>query len=228
MRPTVQHASALTALPKLSAASFGFRESLPRSVVPTPSPALNALLGGLPRGAITEITGKASSGRTSFVLSCLAQLTQQGEHCAYIDASDRLSPAGAQQAGIHLPALLWVRCQGYGEQPWRAVDLLLQSGFGAVVLDATDMPSAEFRRLPLSTWYRFRNAVEKTQTLLLVMSQRPRTQSCGALLLEMEQEQAAWSSPQPEQAFLRHLQCRITARRPRPCPPVSWRATLRE
>ena len=40
--------------------------------------------GGLPLGAITELTGSHSSGRTTLVLATLAKVTRQGESCAYV------------------------------------------------------------------------------------------------------------------------------------------------
>src|ERR1039457_3603949 len=43
--------------------------------------------GGLPRGCLTEIVGPASSGRTSLLLSILAQATAREEICG------RLLPA---------------------------------------------------------------------------------------------------------------------------------------
>src|SRR3954447_1592692 len=50
--------------------------------------ALDALCGGLPRGAITEIHGEASTGRTAMMLAALAAATRRGETCALIDATD--------------------------------------------------------------------------------------------------------------------------------------------
>ena len=43
--------------------------------VPTGVPSLDDATGGLPRGSLTEIFGPASSGRTSLLLSILAQAT---------------------------------------------------------------------------------------------------------------------------------------------------------
>lgn len=48
--------------------------------------------GGIPRGSITEISGPASSGKTSFGLSAVAAMTQAGHSCAWVDVSDALSP----------------------------------------------------------------------------------------------------------------------------------------
>ncbi len=72
---------------------------------------IDALLeGGLPVGAITEMVGPESSGRTAIVLSFLRQLARAGRVCAWVDVSDTLSPESAAAAGIDLSRLLWVRC----------------------------------------------------------------------------------------------------------------------
>jgi hypothetical protein len=65
--------------------------------------------GGLPVGAITELSGAYSSGRTTLALSTLAGLTRQGESCAYVDLSDALDPLSAAAMGAELCRLLWVR-----------------------------------------------------------------------------------------------------------------------
>src|SRR5271166_234374 len=67
-----------------------------------------ALGGGLPAGAITELSGAHSSGRTTLALSTLAGLTVQGESCAYVDLSDALDPLSAAAMGADLRQLLWV------------------------------------------------------------------------------------------------------------------------
>ncbi len=80
-------------------------------MVSTGVPAIDELTGGLPRGALTEIVGPASSGRTSLLLSLLAQAIARQEACALIDASDAFDPQSAVAAGIDLKRLLWVRCR---------------------------------------------------------------------------------------------------------------------
>jgi recombination protein RecA len=92
--------SALTPAPKLL-----------RPVAPTGVPSVDALLdGGLPIGAITEMVGPESSGRTSLALSFVAGLTRQGHVGAWIDVSNMLDPESAASAGVDLSRLLWVRC----------------------------------------------------------------------------------------------------------------------
>lgn len=65
--------------------------------------------GGLPLGAITELSGTHSSGRTTLALSALAEVTRQGQSCAYVDVSDALDPLSASALGVNLQRLLWVR-----------------------------------------------------------------------------------------------------------------------
>jgi recombination protein RecA len=68
------------------------------------------LEGGLPLGAITELVGPESSGRTSLALSFLSRITQAGKVCAWIDVSNALHPESAAAAGVDLCRLLWGRC----------------------------------------------------------------------------------------------------------------------
>jgi recombination protein RecA len=82
-----------------------------RPVSPIGVSEIDALLdGGLPVGAITEMIGPESSGRTAVALSFLRHLTHAGRVCAWVDVSDTLSPESAAAAGIDLARLLWVRC----------------------------------------------------------------------------------------------------------------------
>jgi hypothetical protein len=72
------------------------------------------------------------------------------------------------------------------EQALRASDLLLESGgFGLIVLDLGDLPQQAARRIPLTTWFRFRRAVENKPTILLTIEQHPIAGSCSSLLLQL-------------------------------------------
>jgi hypothetical protein len=83
------------------------------------------------------------------------------------------------------------------EQVLRATDLLLESGgFGLIILDLADLPLQSARRIPLTTWFRFRRAVEHKPTILLVVEQHPIAGSCSSLLLKLgspsDQENVRW------------------------------------
>ena len=80
------------------------------------------------------------------------------------------------------------------EQALKSTDLLLQAGgFGVVVLDLGDIPMAAARRIPLTTWFRFRRAVENTSTAFIVIEQTPHAKSCATLVMDLTAQQASWS-----------------------------------
>jgi recombination protein RecA len=80
------------------------------------------------------------------------------------------------------------------EQALKTTDLLLQAGgFGLVVLDLADISITSARRIPLTTWFRFRRAVENTSTALLIVEQQPHAKSCAALVMDLAAQQASWS-----------------------------------
>lgn len=186
--------------------------------------ALDALCGGLPRGAITEIDGEASSGRTALMLASLAAATRRGETCALIDATDSWDPQSAAAEGVDLRRVLWVRCNGvlpkkegeamkfvtddFGNHAWagstakkknaweqknaplfrrleqalRAADLLLQGGgFAMVAMDLAGLPVEVARRVPMTTWFRFKRAVEPTGAVLLVIENEAVAHGCASL-----------------------------------------------
>jgi hypothetical protein len=73
------------------------------------------------------------------------------------------------------------------EQVLRATDMLLESGgFGLIALDLGDLPLQAARRIPLTTWFRFRRAVEHTPTVLLSVEQQSIAGSCSSLLLKLD------------------------------------------
>ncbi|HEY4381407.1 MAG TPA: ATPase domain-containing protein [Acidobacteriaceae bacterium] len=161
------------------------------------------LSGGIPRGSITELAGAASTGKTSFGLSAIASITQLGNACAWVDVSDALSPESAAAAGVELKRLLWLRMSPerrakMADKPWsrleqalKSTDLLLQTGgFGAIVLDMSDVLPQHTMRIPLATWYRFRLAAEQARSALIVLAQAPCVSSSAALVLRCETVQS--------------------------------------
>jgi len=180
----------------------------PATMAPTGIAEFDRSTGGLPRGCLTEIYGPASSGRTSLLLAALASATRRGEFCALVDAGDTFDPPSAADAGVLFQRLLWIRCgkassksaqpnlrgnpsartknKSYHhlDQALRTLDLLLSSGgFGLIAFDLAGVCLA--RQVPLTTWFRFRRAVEATPTILLAIEDQPLAGSCSSLLLHL-------------------------------------------
>jgi len=182
------------------------------------------LHGGLPVGAISELTGATSSGRTSLALQFVAQRTTEARPCAWVDVNDAFDPESAAANGVRLKQLLWMRCWdeaarapavsadasgtnkrqmsitwAWGnprrtswtqlDQGLRATDLLLQAGgFAAIVLDLGDTAPEQAIRIPLATWFRYRQAAERMQCSLVVLGRRSYAHSAATVVLECSAE----------------------------------------
>lgn len=171
------------------------------------------LEGGLPVGAISEITGPVGSGRTSLAHAFLAARTREERVCAWVDAHDAFDAESAAASGVALRRLLWVRLKSgqahrtatarmaalpfarsdfaFLDQALRATDLLLQAGgFSALVLDLGSTTPEQGCRIPPATWFRFRQAADRTRCSLLVLAQQPLAQSSAAVVLTCTRREA--------------------------------------
>ena len=175
-----------TALGSRCEAAFLTEKKITRETLPS-------AVGEIPRGALIEISGPASSGRTSLLNSLLAAASCGQEFCALLDAEDTFDPESAAAAGVRLSQVLWVRCRGNVEHALKAADMLVQAGgFGLVAIDLGDTPGKVVRRIPLAAWFRLRHAVENTRTTLVVMAQQIHAPSCSVLKIELGRRRTLW------------------------------------
>ncbi len=183
-------------------APFAPRSSNEKPVFRTGVVEIDACIGGIPWGEITEIVGPrwCSTGRKSLQAQFLASGTKD-DVCGLVDATDSFDPKSARSAGVNLRRLLWIRCSGQGvkalEQAFKTADLLLQGsgGFGLLMLDLGGIPEKLVRKVPLSTWFRFRAVVEKLDAPLVVWTSHPVVGSCSSLTLNLSRAQVRWSKP---------------------------------
>jgi recombination protein RecA len=133
---------------KGSVMRLGDAETVPdMEVVSTGSLGLDVALGvgGLPRGRVVEIYGPESSGKTTLMLSAIAQAQRTGGVAAFVDAEHALDPSYAEKLGVNLQDLL-VSQPDTGEQALEITDMLVRSGaVDIVVIDsvAALTPKAE-------------------------------------------------------------------------------------
>jgi hypothetical protein len=195
MRAALLRAQLETALGERASSPFTDVEKREWECVPSGIPALDAVIGGLPRGAIIEIFGASSSGKTSLALNILANRIQNGEVCALVDGTDAFDPESGAAAGMDMRRLLWVRCRNL-DQVLRSTDLLLQGGgFGAIVLDLSDLPQKATRSVPLAAWFRLQRVLENTPTMLLTIGRESAAKSAAAVVLRTSVRNAAWRGP---------------------------------
>lgn len=102
-------------------------------------------IGGVPKGRIIEVFGPEASGKTTIVLSIVAEVQKNGGTAAFIDAEHALDPIWAEKIGVKLDDLL-VSQPDTGEQALEIAETLIRSGgVDVVVVDsvAALVPRAE-------------------------------------------------------------------------------------
>lgn len=168
-------------------------------VFPAGIPAIDRETGGIPKGALTQVCAPVgiTSGRTSLLLSLLAQVTGKEQFCALVDATDCFDPESADAIGLCLSRLLWVRCSNRGmkcvEKAFKAADILIQNGgFAVIAIDLGNVDERLIRKIPLTTWFRFARVMEALPTALVILLPYSAAQSCAALTLNLAAS-AQWS-----------------------------------
>lgn len=102
-------------------------------------------IGGLPVGRIVEIYGPESSGKTTLMLSTIAQAQKKGGIAAFIDAEHALDPSYAKKLGVNIDDLL-VSQPDNGEEALEICESLVRSNaIDMIVIDsvAALVPKAE-------------------------------------------------------------------------------------
>ena len=144
--------------------------------LPTGLPRLDALLpaGGLPRGALIEISGEPSSGKTSLTLAIIAAVQGRAEAVAYVDPSRTFHAPAAAAAQVDLEHLLLVRPARRSRRPpdslagFRVLDHLLRSkGFSLLVLDLSE----HLQLPPLDRLFRISRLARVGETVALLLTE---------------------------------------------------------
>lgn len=120
---------------KGSVMRMGDRPKVAVEAIPTGSLGLDRALGigGIPVGAVTEIYGAESAGKTTLTLQIIAEAQQAEKTCAFVDAEHALDPVYAEKLGVNVDDLL-VSQPDTGEQALEIVDLLVRSNAVDVVI----------------------------------------------------------------------------------------------
>jgi hypothetical protein len=133
-----------------------------------------AVDGGLPKGAITElISPRVSAGSASLIHALLRTVHRNRYFLALIDGRDSFDPSGSGGPGnACLHHLLWVRCTK-ALDAIKAADLLLRDGnFSLVIVDLVFNPLEELAKIPQTSWYRLQRLVESAPTACLVLTRQ--------------------------------------------------------
>jgi len=180
---------------------------------------LDALIdGGIPRGRISEITGRAGSGKTSIAASFAAFATRRGEVAAWLDASGAFDPESMAAAGVELGRMLWASMKTtttasrmaratlpyarFAAAPLarhqsaivKAAELVLEAGgFGLVVVDFGEAP----RALAHASALRIARAAERSGAAVIAIAPWRMCGTFAALSLAASRAETSFSRLAP-------------------------------
>lgn len=135
------------------------------------APLDQAMGGGLPKSAITElISPRVSAGSASLIAALLHAAQRDRYPIALVDGRDSFDPSGSSDPGLR--HLLWVRCTKAFEAV-KAADLLFRDGnFQLVIVDLVLNAPEELRKIPQTSWYRLQRLAEASPSACLILSRR--------------------------------------------------------
>ncbi len=156
-------------------------------------PAFDQLNGGLPRGSLVEITGNGSSGKFSLEIALLAAATSSGENAALIDWGDHFDPTGAQDAGVQLEHVFWVRPMKFTDA-LKSTEIVLNAGFRMVMLDLGIKP---MRLAPTNdaAWRRIARETKTHDSIAFVFSPHRIASTAADLCIETSALASHWTNP---------------------------------
>ena len=115
---------------------------------PTPSPGLNAALGGgLPYGRQVLLWGSKSSAKSSLCLQTIGLAQKEGKLCAWVDAEMSYDEAWAKKLGVNTEELIYSEARSINDM----VDVtvaLLHAGVDMIVIDSISslLPAVYFEK----------------------------------------------------------------------------------
>ena len=174
---------------------------------------LDALIdGGIPRGRISEITGRSGSGKTSIAASFASFATHRGEVAAWLDGSGSFDPESMAAAGVDLRRMLWASMKTTASRTPRAIrfasgsrtshpsaivkaaELVLEAGgFGLVVVDFGAAP----RALTHASALRIARAAERSGAAVIAIAPWRMCGTFAALSLAVSRAETSFSRLAP-------------------------------
>jgi hypothetical protein len=164
--------------------------------------------GGIPRGRISEITGRPGSGKTSIAASFAASATHRGEVAAWLDSSGSFDPESMAAAGVELRRMLWASMTAASRMPRfatsllarrqsaivKAAELVLEAGgFGLVVIDFGETP----RALTHASALRIARAAERSGAAVIALAPWRMCGTFAALSLAATRAETSFSRLAP-------------------------------
>lgn len=139
--------------------------------------AFSEMESGIPRGAITELSGAHGCGKTDFVLRLIAENPKV--HIAWVEDELSIYPCAFEQRGVQLGRVLFAEAQD--QALWTALQMLRSGIFGIVVVSVSpqqQLEQLELRRLQL--------AAEQVNASVILLSEAPTMHGAWPISLQLE------------------------------------------
>ena len=177
--------------------AIGRWKDKPAEAIPHISTGFQALdealvIGGLPRGRISEINGVPSSGMATIALKIMAEA--QGNMAVYIDLEQNFDPAYAARCGLALEQLVLVRPYTVPQGLAILQDFVVGTEVNILVFDA-----------PLGRLVESRASQSLATTLGRLIAPLGKTQSVLLFLISLPAERAPVDAGRPVSAALAHF-----------------------
>ncbi|MBI3557019.1 MAG: hypothetical protein HY074_12205 [Deltaproteobacteria bacterium] len=129
---------------------------------------------GIPRGAVTELSGAHGSGKTRMALKLIAE--NPSVHVAWVEDQFTAYPCAFPQQGVQLGRVLFAEAED--QALWTANQMLRSGIFGIVVINTRPLEQIELRRLQL--------AAEQANTAVLLLSEDPTIEGAWPIALQLQ------------------------------------------
>jgi hypothetical protein len=151
-----------------------------KAQLPAESFAFAQLEGGLPKGAVVEISGNAGGGKTEVVLRFLAQ--NPTVRVAWVEEEFTIYPCAFPQSSVGLQRVLFVDSPP-GETLWTVHQMVRSQVFGVIVMQLKNMDEMALRRLQL--------IAEKAQVTIIVLSDEPTRKGSWPISVQLQVSRAS-------------------------------------
>jgi hypothetical protein len=185
------------------------------SFFPTHLSDFDRLSGGLERGTLVQITGKGSSGKFSVELALLAA-TEAGEAAALVDLGDHLDPQIAEDSGVDLASLLWLRPTKFSEA-LKSTEIVLSAGFRLVILDL-GIKEIRGAQAPEAAWVRLAREAKIRNSLVCLIAAAPFESSAIHTTLETAPLEGRWTEKKSSWRLLEGLDLQLRVLKQRGTP----------
>lgn len=176
--------------------------------------------GGLPYHAVTELCGEPMSGAL-FLHHVLAAVQEKRTFAGLVDGGRTFDPGSYDTAP--LTRLLVAFCET-AEQGLKVTDLLLRDGnLPLVLLDLQALPLRSLGRIPANMWHRFQRLVEKSGTVLVVMTPQPVVEA-ARMRIVLRSDWTLADLRRPRQDLMSHIGVQVFRRGKQAAPMEELRA----